>query len=139
MNWLTSINWRIFWEPETLFLIKPPLEWSLQWWYVAFIALNLIVALASLIFKKRLRPQVYNAASTFGWSNLIIMGILYFFRVQRIPYLGMDFLRTIQEIAMLIWAVYLVRGLRTQVSTLKTQELIEARRTKYLPKPKKLG
>jgi len=139
MTWFSTINWQIFWQPERLFLVKPPADWPLEWWYIALIALNLVLALTSLIFGKRLHPRLREAMSVFGWSNLIVMGILYFFRVQRIPYLGMDLIRTIHELSILIWGIFLVRGMRSTITKQKTQELVEARRSKYLPKPKNLS
>lgn len=136
-EFLQNNNLTALWQPAELLMVRPPKNWELMWGYITFIALFTITAIALLFLKKKVAPVLYAQLSTLSWTVAILGGLLFFFRYVRIPYLGTDIVRTILEVSAVIWLIWISISYKKLVPVMKQAELIEERRTKYLPKPKK--
>lgn len=130
---LSALNWQAFWQPHELVLIRPPFLWELMWWYVGFIALCALGGI-SLLFLSNVHPALKSRLSSFCWTNVTIGVILFFFRYYRIPYLGMDILRLLQEVSALVWLGYLVWYSQTGFKHQLIQEKVADHKARYLPK-----
>lgn len=121
-----------WWSPAGLIEITPLHAWVFRWWYVGLIALCLIVAVASSFLRLRqsLRVRIQNLA----WTNVFIGVVLYFSRDQQLPYLGMDILRLLQEVCLVVWINATIWFYRTSYQKELVHEKVSARREKYLPK-----
>lgn len=126
------INWNILWQPRELFLIRPPFMWELMWAYVGFLAACLTVLIVALLLKT-LHPELKRRLITFASTQLWLGAFLFFFRYFRIPYLGMDFFRLIQEITAVIWIGLIVKFALTELPKLNIKAAADARKKKYLP------
>ena len=122
------MNW------STLIQAKPAQVWQFAYWYIGLTALCLVIGVVTL-FLRKLHTELRSMLLAYCWTFAIAGGLLYFFRVQRIPYLGTDILRTLQLVAMLIWGTWIAffstRKIKQQALSLSVQE----RKQKYLPKP----
>ncbi len=126
-----------YWSFQNLFAYRPLLQWPLQWWYVGMLALLLVVLVVSFIIRKKIGQEVASLLINFCLTNLFWGGILYFFRVQRIPLFGMDIWRLLQELSMAIYlGVALPATIRAARINKQEQKQVAAKE-KYLPKPKK--
>jgi hypothetical protein len=121
------------WSLPGLLALQPPLQWHHMWYYIAFLGICLVGLLSLLIFRKYIRANLINRLSSLFLTNLVLGGILYFFRIQQIPILGMDVWRFFQECATVIWIFSIVRFYLRDYRHELTQEKIAARRNKYLP------
>lgn len=120
-----------WWSPSGLIQIKPAAIWLLRWEYVGLIGLCLLVAIVTLFLK--IRPSLRSRIQNFAWSNVAIGLVLYFFRDQRVPYLGMDLLRFLQELGMVFWINGIVLFARKGMQKEVLAEQVQSRREKYLP------
>ena len=120
---------------DTLLSATPPQEWPYKNVYIGFIAFCLLGAIVVLIWRS-LYPVLRERLGLLFWTNVILGPILYFFRFQQIPVLGMDFIRTIQEIAFAIWLIVIILRTYKEYPKEKFEEKLTERRNKYLPKPK---
>jgi hypothetical protein len=116
---------------------KPPIEWPLQPYYLAALALCLLAALVVFVRRRSLRPATYSAIATYAWTNLLIGITFWFFRSQLIPILGNHALTLIHFVAMLGWLIILTISLRKFSVEANLADQVAARKAKYLPKPKK--
>lgn len=135
-TWLKSLQQ--YWNPATLFDLVPADTWYFMWVYVGLTGLCLLIGIL-LPFLKKIRPSLKQRISQLVWTNFWLGLILFFFRYQRIPILGMDIWRTAQEICLFFWIIYLFRFSRTVIKKESVQEQIEERRNRYLPQPKRLS
>jgi len=119
---------------QSLFYLQPVGVWTYQWWYFGFIVLSLIVAIAPLFFKKFIHETLRNRLINWGWTQVLIGLVLGFARYYFIPYLGMDALRTLQELSAYAWMIFILRYTFTKLPTQLVKEKAEVRRNKYLPK-----
>jgi len=99
------------------------------------LALFLVGGLVSL-FVKRIPEGLRRRFNALCWNNLVIGLILFFFRYQRIPLLGMDIWRFVQEIVLIVWLVIIFRYWRRQLPKERFSEQVIAHKQKYLPKKK---
>lgn len=120
-----------WWSPSGLIQVNPGPVWHFRWEYVGLIALCLVVALVSIFLK--IRPSLKARIQAFAWTNVIIGVLLYFFRDQQIPYIGMDLLRFLQELGMVFWINGIVHFSRSKMKVEVVAEQVQARREKYLP------
>ncbi|HSI20183.1 MAG TPA: hypothetical protein VLA04_00520 [Verrucomicrobiae bacterium] len=121
-----------WWSPNGLIQVSPGRAWEFRWVYVALIALLFVAGIATLFLK--IRPSVKSRIQSLCWTNVFIGIVLYFFRDQRIPYLGMDLIRFIHEICLIFWINSIVYFARTGLQQELVLEKIQERRNKYLPK-----
>ena len=121
-------------SPSDLVSFLPPEQWNFEKVYFGFLALNLLVAIA--IFFVRLHPALKERVSQLCWTMFIVGSILSFFRLQRIPLLGMDLWRTILEVVGLVWVILIIRYFNTGHKKELLNIELEKRRTKYLPRKK---
>jgi|GEM_PF-6353928 len=119
---------------QSLFYLQPVAAWNYQWWYLAFIVLSLIVALAPLFLKKFIHQTLRNRLINWGWTQVLIGLVLGFSRYYDLPYLGMDALRTLQELSAYIWIIFILKYAFQVLPTQLVKEKAEVRRNKYLPK-----
>jgi len=110
-----------------------------QWYFMGLFVLLLILlfigALAILFWKKAhtpLRSRLIN----FFWGNLVLGLVIFFFRYERIPYLGATGIRALYELGILIWLNNIIWYRRTGMSKELTEQAVAARKAKYLPKAK---
>ncbi len=136
-DFLQKYNLTALWQPAELLMARPPKQWELMWAYVTFVGIFAISAVALLFLRKKLSVELHTQLSSLSWTVAILGTILFFFRYVRIPYLGTDLLRLILELAALIWLGYIVVSLKRAAPVAKLANLVEERREKYLPKPKK--
>lgn len=134
-TFFSSGDWKAYWNPQQLFVSPPPVEWRWIWAYAALGIASLILGIA-LIFTKKLHPGLRERLSTLAWTEVILSAILFFCRYQRIPYFGIDGLRTLQEIGLVIWVIITARYARVQLPADRLAAAIEEKRQKYLPKAK---
>ena len=125
-----------YWSPVGLVNMTPPAVWTFQWVYVGLIGACVLGGIA-MIFVKKLRAGLRERISSFCWNNAVIGLILFFFRYERIPLLGMDGWRFIQELGMIVWIVFIVQYYRIAIPQQNLKEQVAAHKSKYLPKPKK--
>lgn len=121
-----------WWSPKGLIQVSPDAAWHFRWIYVGLIVACLLVGIISAFLK--IRPSLKARIQTFAWTNGFLGIILYFLRDQRIPYVGMDLLRFLQEVGMVFWINSIVlfskKGMRQEL----VAEQVQARREKYLPR-----
>jgi hypothetical protein len=135
MNIFSSINH--YWSFAGLFEYRPTLLWPLQWWYVGLMGLLLVVLVSSLLLRKQMIPALRGLLISVSLTNLLWGAVLYFFRVQHIPLLGMDLWRFVQELGLVIYlSISIPRIIKNHRLT---QQVVahETAKSKYLPKPKK--
>jgi hypothetical protein len=120
---------------STLLATNPPAQWNFMWAYLVFLGICFLGTILCLVirFYLPLRTRLTNLFLT----NVVLGAILFFFRYQQVPLLGMDILRTLQEIGFVIWLIIIVSHIRVAKPKEALAALVEERRTKYLPKPKK--
>jgi hypothetical protein len=118
----------------TLLDVTPPVLWPLQRAYLAFVTLSIIVALVLLFLPVHTASK--QRLGTLLWTNGAIGIVLFFFRYQQIPLLGMNLWRLIQEIVFVAWLLFILRFMRKQIPADRFTEKVIERRNKYLPKPK---
>lgn len=123
------MDWSTLVEP------KPPIVWNFAYWYIGLSAFCLLIAIVIPLIK-RIHPEWRTAAMVYGWTYAILGLFLFFFRSQRIPYLGMDILRSIQLLSMLIWGIVILFRNMPLISRQNLDQLVQSRKEKYLPKPK---
>lgn len=122
-NWKTAIQ------------LMPPKEWKFMWVYVGFTGLNLLGGIFLSLYRK-MDEEIRGKLLGFCWTNAIFSAIFFFLRYQRIPLLGTDLVRTIQLIIVLIWAIFIAKYIMFDYPKLKMQQVVEERKSKYLPKAK---
>jgi len=132
MNPLTSISKSLSQWLLNLISIVPPATWAWRWFYVGVIGAFLVGGIVIIFLK--IRPTVKARISNLCWTNVVLGLLLYFFRDQRVPYVGMDIFRFFQEIGMVIWINTIIWYARNQIPKEKLAEAVTERRTKYLPK-----
>jgi hypothetical protein len=129
-------SWKVweYWQPTNLLATAPNPSWPWMWWFVGLIGLCLAAGLASLFirFHDRLRHRL----STLFLNNVWIGAILFFLRYERLPILGMDLWRLIQEITLFVWLALITRDFRRDYPKERLAARIVEYRAKYLPKPK---
>lgn len=135
-NWFKAIPWDSFWSSKTAFSVFPPAEWNFKWYYLSFAAICYLL-LVILLFFKKINPEVKARVNSFLVTNTWLCLFLGFFRYQRIPIIGMDFVRTIQIIIDIIWIISIVRFKKVILPQIALSQKVEERRNKYLPKPKR--
>jgi uncharacterized membrane protein len=135
-TWFGNLAIWQWWSPAGLFLGTPGETWKFQWSYVALVSACFIGGII-LTFWKQGHPYLKSSLSRLLWSNFWLGLFLFFFRFQRIPILGMDIWRFIQEIAMIAWLVVMARTYSKQRPQEVLQEKVAAYKNRYLPKPKK--
>ncbi len=121
-----------WWSPTGLIQVNPSNAWAFRWVYVGLIAVLLLTGIATLFLK--IRPSIKSRIQSLCWTNVFIGIVLYFFRDQRIPYLGMDLIRFIQEITLIFWINSIVLFSRTGLQKELVLEKVQERRNKYLPR-----
>jgi hypothetical protein len=134
---LSHINWQPLWQPHNLLLVTPPAQWPLMGGYVGFIGSTILIIIVLLVLGKRGNPNLKRRIRNWAITQLLIGGILFFFRYYRVPYLGMDIFRTIQELLALVWLGFIVVYAYKVLPLEILQEHVEARRKKYLPESKR--
>jgi hypothetical protein len=125
-----------WWSPQGLIETTPPETWVFRWVYVGLLAVLLVIAIVTLFLK--IRPSLKARIQALCWTNIFLGAFLYFCRDQRIPILGMDILRFIQEVALIFWVNSIVIFARTKLQDELLMEKIVSRKSKYLPKPRSL-
>ena len=136
INWFKDIPWSSFWSKNTAFSTFPPVKWEYMWFYIGF-AILCYVLLVILLFIKKMDLELKARINSFLTTNVWLCILFGFFRYQRIPLLGMDFVRTIQLIANIFWIISIIRFKKVFLPQIKLQQKIEDRKSKYLPKSKK--
>ena len=103
----------------------------------AYEVLLIIFFLGGIItlFRPKYEP-VRERFSVFFWTNAILGLILFFFRYQDIPLLGMDFFRFTLEVTAAIWLFFITRFSLQVYPQKKLEDQIAERKNKYLPKAK---
>jgi hypothetical protein len=134
-NWFTTVI-NPYWSPANLFAFTPPEAWYFERVYVVLTGLCLIAGI-TLLFIRTIRPGLRERFLSFSWTNFTLGLILFFFRYERIPLLGMDVWRFVQEVAMIIWIVLIYRYWQVKIPAERLAERVIAHKEKYLPKPKK--
>ena len=131
------IHWKLwtYWSPTELLNTVPPSLWLWMPYFLALLALLLIGALLSLAL--RLPSTLNHRLGSLFWNNLWIGILLFFFRYQHVPILGMDIWRLVQEIAIVIWIFIIVISFRRNYPMEKLAKKVADYRSKYLPKPRK--
>jgi glucan phosphoethanolaminetransferase (alkaline phosphatase superfamily) len=117
---------------STLFDMTPPAHWPLQWAYLTFIILSIVIGVILILLP--IHTGTKQRLSNVLLSNGMIGFILFFFRFQQIPLLGMNIFRLIQEIVFVVWLLVIFRYARTHIPKERLAEKIAERRNKYLPK-----
>ena len=130
------LHWPLwtYWNPAELLNSVPPALWPWMREYIALIAILLIGALISVFV--RLPGKLNDRFGTLCWNNVWIGGLLYFFRYQHVPILGMDIWRLLQEVAIVIWLYVIVNHFRRTYPQERLDTRIAEYRGRYLPKPK---
>lgn len=113
----------------------PPFEWNFLWLYVGLLGLFLIAGIVLAFIK--MDSAYKNRWLNFLFGNVGIGILLYFFRDQRLPYLGMDLIRVLHEIGILVWLNSVIWYARTTYREQQLQHIAIDRKSKYLPKAKK--
>lgn len=124
-----------WWSPSGFLKATPPATWPLKWEYVGLIGICLLVGIVTAFLK--IRPSLKSRILSFAWTNALLGALLFFFRDQRIPYLGADVLRLLQEIGIVFWINSIVWFARNGLQAEKVAEQVALRKEKYLPKAKK--
>ena len=139
MHKIQSINhhfiiWVSTWLQQ-LVAMNPSPVWKYQWVYVGVLSILLVLGVG-LLFIKKGRPALREQLANFAWVNLGFGIIIFFFRYQRIPLLGMDLWRLLQEGEMLVWLLLILRYRLVIYPKETLEEKIVSYRSKYLPRPK---
>lgn len=103
-------------------------------YYLVLLGLLLLGGTISLIF--RLPGRLNRQISELCWNNLWIGAVLFFFRYQHIPILGMDLWRLLQEIAIVVWFSIIILRFRQSYPKERLADKVLEYRTRYLPKSK---
>ena len=127
-TWIT--NWF-----NQLISLTPAISWKYQWVYGGLLIVFLLVGIG-LIFWKKLYPTLKHQLSAMVWFNFFLGAILFFFRYQRIPLLGMDLWRFIQEIEIVIWILLILRYRLVKYPKEMISQKVVSYKSKYLPKAK---
>ena len=117
-----------------LFATNPGMEWKFRWIYVGLIGLMLLVGIVVAFLK--IHPELKRRISNLAWTNVFLGVVLYFVRDQRIPVLGMDLWRFMQEIGIVVWVNAIAWYARTGLRNQNVREAARQRFEKYLPKAK---
>jgi len=133
-TWLTTLPLKEWFEMRNLFSFLPPVDWHFKWVYAGLIYACFAGAIIINFF--RIHPFIKERLAKFLWTNALIGGLLFFFRYQRIPFLGMDIWRTIQEISIVIWIYSIVHYRKNKLSKEILEQRVHEYRNKYLPKAK---
>lgn len=129
--WNTFITW---FNPQGLLQVTPPKEWRFMYVYIGIIAFCAVAGI--IVAFLRIHPELKSRIASFLWTNAIFGLVLFFFRYERIPYLGMDILRTIHEISIILWIGYLIWYSMTGFKQELLADKVTAHKAKYLPKQK---
>lgn len=121
-----------WWSPANLVAVTPSATWHFRWVYVDLVVACFVGAVITQFLK--IRVSVKNRLQSMLWTNFFLGLALYFFRDQRLPFLGMDLWRFIQEIALIFWVNSIILFSRTGLIQEKLAEKVHERRQKYLPK-----
>lgn len=139
--WQTFTTWFLtrpiweWWNPQGFLLITPSASWKLEWAYVALIGTCLLLAIVISFWK--FTPSIRYSLLNILWGHSVAGAFLFFFRDQRLPYLGMDVWRLIQEIILVVNLAMVVRYYNGAHQQELLQEQVKAYKAKYLPKAKK--
>jgi hypothetical protein len=134
-EFLQSLTWQQVWDYRTAFLSRPLPTWPFMEGYVAFLVILFLAGIVVLL-RRRLYAPYRSVLLQFFWTNLFLATLLFFFRWQRIPIFGMDFLRTAHFLFMLGWVALILKYRLTAYRRDRLMILVEERRQKYLPRPK---
>lgn len=137
--WQIISNWygahiTPYWSFTQLFSSTPPYKWPWMYIYLGLLIFFFlaIILIAFLPLREGLKKRFYPYLIT----NLVLGLVIFFFREQRVPILGMDIWRFLQELEMIIWLPfilgYIIKGRPKEILS----EKVEQRRQKYLPKKK---
>lgn len=135
---VNHFDWSKLWSTNSAFQTTPPIQWHYMWFYVGFAILYLLLGIWFL-FRRGIYPPYRGLLLNFFWTNAILSGILFFMRYERVPLLGMDFLRTLHIASILVWVAFIGYYRLTAYNRDKMAILIEERRNKYLPKTHSVG
>ncbi|MBU6389340.1 hypothetical protein KGQ71_02380 [Patescibacteria group bacterium] len=116
--------------------MTPAPIWKYQWEYVGVLGILLVLGI-TLLFLKKIRPALRESLSNFAWTNLVLGVIIFFFRYQQIPLLGMDLWRFLQEVEMVIWLIVILRYRVVVYPQEKLEEKVISYKSRFLPKPKR--
>jgi len=133
---MSSFNLEDWWTYKTLFEVAPTADWKLAPAYAALTIICLVAAIVIAIAATPLHPNLKRRWRNLLWTNGLLGILFYFCRQQEIPALGMDGLRTIQEIILVIWANSIIWYTRTRYKQEKISAKAAERYYKYLPKAK---
>ncbi len=125
-----------WWSYKTLFDLNPVATWKFAPVYATLTIVCLVIALIIAIPAVPLNPSLKRRWRNLLWTNGLIGLLLYACRIQEIPILSMDALRTLQEIILVIWINAIVWYTRTRYRQEKITVKAVERYNKYLPKPK---
>ena len=130
------LHWKLwqFWAPQDLLNTVPPPLWPWMPEYLAVLILLLIGAVLSLAV--RMPGRLNERLGALCWNNLWLGALLFFFRYQHVPILGMDIWRFLQELVIIIWLYRIVRNFLRTYPQQRLAERVAEYRGKYLPKPK---
>jgi hypothetical protein len=132
-NWY-GVHITPYWSFTQLFNSTPPYRWPWMYIYLGLLIFFFlaIILIAFLHLREGLKKRFYPYLIT----NLVLGLVIFFFREQRVPILGMDIWRLLQELEMIIWIpfilIYILKGRPKEI----LGEKVEQRRQKYLPKKK---
>jgi len=121
------------WNPAGLVNIQPQLVWNDMAYYLVYSGIFLVGLIILVLLRKRIQPNLRDQLGSVCWTNLGLSLVLFFFREQSIPLLGMDLWRFLQECATVIWIFFIVRFYLKTYRQEAVSELVKARREKYLP------
>jgi hypothetical protein len=133
-TWLKDPHLGDWWHAHTLFLYTPPADWPLMWAYVGFTAACWILGIALAFLK--IHANLKTTLARFLWANALIGPLLWFFRYERLPLMGMDIWRLIQFICDVVWIVLIIRYIRTTHRKTKVKEQVTAYKNRFLPTQK---
>lgn len=134
-NWFRAIPWESFWSSKTAFSVFPPANWNYMWYYIGFAAICYILLIV-MLFLKKINPEIKTRVNSFLVTNIWLCLFFGFFRYQRIPIMGMDFIRTLQIVVAIFWIISIIRFKKIILPQIILHQKVEERRNKYLPKPK---
>ena len=106
-----------------------------MWAYLTFLGIFLLAGLV-LLFLRKIDADVRRSLLGLSWTITTTGALLFFFRYQQIPYLGMDVFRTLLEALAIVWLGLIIRSARKTIPQKKLDEAVRARKEKYLPKAK---
>lgn len=120
------------WNPAGLLEVTPPLTWAWQWYYIAFLVFCALLLTAA--YYSRLPALLAKPLRRIAFNNLWIGLLLLFFRLERVPVLGMDVWRIIQECAIVTLLVLTFLHFRKNHPKNVLSARVEAYRNRFLPK-----